>query len=57
MFIQTTYIGPDNRPDTHTAAGLNDAGYVTLTTKPAIIIALCHHDYVRIFRRKRNAEA
>ncbi len=57
MFIQHACTRPDNRTDTRTAAVIIVYGDVTLTGKPAIIIALCHHDYVRIFRRNRNAEA
>lgn len=55
MFIQHACTRPDNRTDTRTAAVIIVYGDVTLTGKPAIIIALCHHDYVRIFRRNRNA--
>lgn len=57
MFIQPAYTCTDNRTDTRTAAAMSVDGDVTLTGKPAVIIALCHHDYVRIFRRNRNAEA
>lgn len=57
MFIRHACTRPDNRTDTRTAAAIIVYGDVTLTGKPAIIIALCHHDYVRIFRRNRNAEA
>lgn len=55
MFIRHACTRPDNRTDTRTAAAMSVDGDVTLTVKPAIIIALCHHDYVRIFRRNRNA--
>lgn len=57
MFIRHARTRLDNRTDTRTAAAMSVDGDVTLTGKPAIIIALCHHDYVRIFRRNRNAEA
>lgn len=57
MFIRHACTRLDNRTDTRTAAVMSVDGDVTLTGKPAIIIALCHHDYVRIFRRNRNAEA
>lgn len=57
MFIRHARTRPDNRTDTRTAAAMSVDGDVTLTVKPAIIIALCHHDYVRIFRQNRNAEA
>lgn len=57
MFIRHARTRPDNRTDTRTAAAMSVDGDITLTVKPAIIIALCHHDYVRIFRRNRNAEA
>lgn len=57
MFIRHARTRPDNRTDTRTAAAMSVDGDVTLTGKPAIIIALCHQDYVRIFRRNRNAEA
>lgn len=57
MFIRHACTRPDNRTDTRTAAAMSVDRDVTLTVKPAIIIALCHHDYVRIFRRNRNAEA
>lgn len=57
MFIRHARTRPDTRTDTRTAAAMNVDGDVTLTVKPATIIALCHHDYVRIFRRNRNAEA
>lgn len=57
MFIRYARTRPDNRTDTRTAAAMSVDGDVTLTGKPAIIIALCHRDYVRIFRRNRNAEA
>lgn len=40
MFIQPAYTCTDNRTDTRTAAGLGDAGYVTLTTKTAFAVAL-----------------
>lgn len=55
MFIRHARTRPDNRMDTRTAAAMSVDGDVTLAGKPAIIIALCHHDYVRIFRRNRNA--
>lgn len=55
MFIRHARTRPDNRTDTRTAAAMSVDGDVTLTGKPAIIIALCHHDYVWIFRRNRNA--
>lgn len=57
MFIRHARTRLDNRTDTRTAAAMSVDGDVTLAGKPAIIIALCHHDYVRIFRRNRNAEA
>lgn len=57
MFIRHARTRPDNRTDTRTAAAMSVDGDVTLTGKLAIIIALCHQDYVRIFRRNRNAEA
>lgn len=57
MFIRHARTRPDNRTDTRTAAAMSVDGDVTLAGKPAIIIALCHHDYVWIFRRNRNAEA
>lgn len=57
MFIRHACTRPDNRTDTRTAAAMSVDGDVTLTGKPAIIIALCHHDYAWIFRRNRNAEA
>lgn len=55
MFIRHARTRPDNRTDTRTAAAMSVDRDVTLTVKPAITIALCHHDYVRIFRRNRNA--
>lgn len=55
MFIRHARTRPDNHTDTRTAAVMSVDGDVTLTGKPAVIIALCHHDYVRIFRRNRNA--
>lgn len=57
MFIRHACTRPDNRTDTRTAAAMSVDGDVTLTGKLTIIIALCHQDYVRIFRRNRNAEA
>ena len=57
MFIRHARTRPDSRTDTRTAAVIIVYGDVTLTGKPAIIIALCHRDYVRIFRRNRNSEA
>lgn len=57
MFIRHARTRLDNRTDTRTAAAIIVYGDVTLTGKPAIIIALCHRYYVWIFRRNRNAEA
>lgn len=57
MFIRHARTRPDNRTGTRTAAVIIVYGDVTLTVKPVITIALCHHDYVWIFRRNRNAEA
>lgn len=57
MFIRYARTRLDNRTDTRTAAAMSVDGDVTLAGKPAIIIALCHHDYVWIFRRNRNAVA
>lgn len=57
MFIRHACTRPDNRTDTRMAAAMSVDGDVTLAGKLAIIIALCHRDYVWIFRRNRNAEA
>ena len=56
IFIRHARTRPDNCTDTRTAADKGGDGDANSAGKPAIIIALCHHDYVRIFRRNRISE-